>query len=142
MDDDDYGSAAGPCVNPGSLTNSALRYAAFDIEFQEANTNTSTNGFTVVPTAELLAQNYPNPFNPETTIAFDMVEDGNVSIEVFNVRGQKVKTLVNEHMTTGDNYTVVWEGTNDSNQKVSSGIYFYKMKAGNYSSTKKMILMK
>jgi hypothetical protein len=45
-------------------------------------------------------------------------------------------------MTSGENYTVVWEGTNDSNQKVSSGIYFYKMKAGNYSSTKKMILMK
>ena len=142
MDDDDYGSAAGPCVAPGNLTNSALRYAAIDLEFQEGNLYLSTNGSTVVPTAELLAQNYPNPFNPETTIAFDMVEDGNVSIEVFNVRGQKVKTLINEHMTSGENYTVVWEGTNDSNQKVSSGIYFYKMKAGNYSSTKKMILMK
>jgi hypothetical protein len=142
MDDEDYGSASGQTGGGGDLTNSALRFAAFDIEFQEANTNTSTNGSTVVPTAELLAQNYPNPFNPETTIAFDMVEDGNVSIEVFNVRGQKVKTLINEHMTSGENYTVVWEGTNDSNQKVSSGIYLYKMKAGNYSSTKKMILMK
>ncbi|MBT5420876.1 MAG: T9SS type A sorting domain-containing protein [Candidatus Cloacimonetes bacterium] len=142
MDDDDYGSAAGPCVAPGNLTNSALRYAAIDLEFQEGNLYLSTNGSTVVPKVELLAQNYPNPFNPETTIAFDMVEDGNVSIEVFNVRGQKVKTLINEHMTSGENYTVVWEGTNDSNQKVSSGIYFYKMKAGNYSSTKKMILMK
>lgn len=142
MDDEDYGSAVGPAAGAGDLTNSALRYAAFDIEFQEPNTAVSSNGVTVVPSADLLAQNYPNPFNPETTIAFDMVEDGNVSIEVFNVRGQKVKTLVNEHMTAGENYSVVWNGTNDAEQKVSSGIYFYKMKAGNYSSTKKMILMK
>ena len=70
-----------------------------------------------------------------------MVEDGNVTIEVFNIRGQKVTTLINEHMEVGD-HTLVWEGTNKSNQKVASGIYFYKMKSGNYSSTKKMILMK
>ncbi|MCK5788010.1 MAG: T9SS type A sorting domain-containing protein, partial [Chlamydiia bacterium] len=56
-------------------------------------------------------------------------------------RGQLVKTLINEHMEIG-NHTLVWEGTNDNNQKVSSGIYFYKMKSANYSSTKKMILMK
>jgi len=142
MDDLDYGSASGQTGGGGDLTNSSLMYGAFDIEFQEPNTNTSSNGVTVVPSADLLAQNYPNPFNPETTIAFDMVEDGNVSIEVFNVRGQKVKTLVNEHMTAGENYSVVWNGTNDAQQKVSSGIYFYKMKSGNYSSTKKMILMK
>ncbi|MCF7859329.1 MAG: T9SS type A sorting domain-containing protein [Candidatus Cloacimonetes bacterium] len=141
MDDGDYGSAAGQTTGGGDLTNSAIRYAAFDIEFQETNSAASTNDITVTPNAELLGQNYPNPFNPETTIAYNMIEDGYVSIEVFNVKGQKVKTLINEHVTSGD-HTLVWEGTNDNNQKVSSGIYFYKMKSGNYSSTKKMILMK
>jgi len=70
-----------------------------------------------------------------------MAEEGNVSIEVFNSKGQLVKTLINGHMEVGD-HLLFWEGTNDNNQKVSSGIYFYKMKSGNYSSTKKMILMK
>ena len=70
-----------------------------------------------------------------------MIEDGNVSIEVYNIKGQKVKTLINEHRTVGD-YFIVWDGSNSNNNKVSSGIYFYKMKSSNYTSTKKMILMK
>ena len=138
MDDDDYGSAAGSTTAGGGFTNSALRYAAIDIDFSG---NSSFDDVTVTPNADLLSQNYPNPFNPTTTIAFNMIEAGDVSIEVFNVKGQKVKTLINEHMVVGD-HTLIWEGTNDSNQKVSSGIYFYKMKSANYSSTKKMILMK
>lgn len=141
MDDEDYGSASGQTAGGGDLTNSAIRYAAIDLEFQAENTNVSSDDISVTPSVELLGQNYPNPFNPETTIAFDMIEDGNVTIEVFNVRGQKVKTLINEHMTVGS-HAIVWKGTNDNNQKVSSGIYFYKMKSGSYSTTKKMILMK
>jgi len=138
VDDDDYGSAVGPCVNPGDLTNSALRYAAIDLD---CNLYLDTDNVTVTPTNNLLAQNYPNPFNPTTTIAFNMVEAGDVSIEIFNVRGQKVKTLINDNLEIGD-YSLIWEGTNDDHQKVSSGIYFYKMKSANYSATKKMILMK
>jgi hypothetical protein len=139
MDDLDYGSIANP-IGGQLWTDNPLYYGALDLEFQ-GEYITSSDDVTVTPKAELLAQNYPNPFNPTTTIAYNMVEEGNVSIEVFNIKGQKVKTLLNEHMTVGD-YTLVWEGTNDNNQKVSSGIYFYKMKSGNYSSTKKMILMK
>jgi len=137
LDDDDYGSAVGPCVNPGDLTNSALRYAAIDLDFNFS----SSDEVTIIADAELLAQNYPNPFNPTTTIAFSMVEAGDVSIEIFNIRGQKVKTLINEYLEFGD-HSLIWEGSNDDNQKVSSGIYFYKMKSANYSATKKMILMK
>jgi len=138
LDDDDYGSASGQTVNGGDLTNSALRYAAIDLDF---GGNSSSDDMTVTPNADLLAQNYPNPFNPTTTINFNMIEEGDVNIEVFNIRGQKVKTLIDEHMEIGD-HTLVWNGTNDNNQQVSSGIYFYKMKSANYSSTKKMILMK
>ena len=140
MDDDDYGGAAGQSGNSGTLTNSALMYAAIDLEFQGPN-NTSSDDVTVTPVLDLLSQNYPNPFNPTTTIAYNMIEEGNVSIEVFNIKGQKVTTLINEHMTVGD-HTLVWDGTDNNNQTVSSGMYFYKMKASNYTSTKKMILMK
>jgi len=142
MDDGDYGSAANTdIVGNGLLTNSALRYAAIDLEFQEECTAVSFDDVTITPTPELLSQNYPNPFNPTTTIAFNLLEAGDVNIEVFNIRGQKVSTLINEHMVAGD-HTLVWNGTNDNKQQVSSGIYFYKMKSANYSSTKKMILMK
>ena len=85
--------------------------------------------------------NYPNPFNPITNISYSINETENVMIEVYNLRGQLVKTLVNEIQETGE-YNVVWNGTDNSNKPVSSGVYLYKMKSGNYISTKKMILMK
>ena len=88
-----------------------------------------------------LHSNYPNPFNPETTITYSVKEASPVSIEIYNAKGQLVKTLVNEDKTSG-NYKVVWNGCDNNNQAVSSGVYFYKMQAGKYSSTKKMILMK
>ena len=138
MDDGDYGSAAGQTTNAGTLTNSALRYAAIDIDF---SSSASSDDITIISNVDLLAQNYPNPFNPITTIFYNMIEDGNISIEIFNIKGQKVKTLINEHATAGD-YTIVWDGTNYNNKKISSGMYLYKMKSSNYTSTKKMILMK
>jgi len=141
MDDGDYGSAAGQTTGGGSLTNSALRYAAIDLEFQEVWIGPASINEETIPQVDFQLSNYPNPFNPETTISYNMIEDGNVSIDIFNVKGQKVRTLINEHVTAGD-HSLVWNGTNNNEQKVSSGIYFYKMKSGNYSATKKMILMK
>jgi hypothetical protein len=94
-----------------------------------------------IPLVTKLSGNYPNPFNPETTINFSTKEDGNVRIDIYNIKGQKVKTLVNEHMKA-DNHKVVWTGEDSNGRQVSSGVYFYKMKAGKYTSTKKMILMK
>ncbi len=88
-----------------------------------------------------LQGNYPNPFNPETTIRYSVKETSPVTIEVYNLKGQLVRTLVNEVKTAG-NYSVVWNGRDNNNQPVSSGVYFYKMNAGKYSSTKKMIMMK
>ena len=86
--------------------------------------------------------NYPNPFNPETTISFSTIEPAvNTEISIYNYRGQKIKTLINETLPAG-NHSVVWDGTDDYDIKVSSGVYLYKMEAGNYLETKKMILMK
>ncbi len=88
-----------------------------------------------------LAGNFPNPFNPETNIAFSLAETSDVRIDVFNIKGQKVKTLVNEKLDKG-NHSIIWGGEDNLDKQVSSGIYFYKMKAGRYTSTKKMILLK
>ncbi len=88
-----------------------------------------------------LSGNYPNPFNPETHVAFSLAEDSDVSIEIYNIKGQKVKTLVNEKLDKGE-YNLVWAGKDDHDKQVGSGVYFYKMKAGRYTATKKMILLK
>jgi len=101
----------------------------------------------VVSTEEILLtpyslRNFPNPFNPVTTISFETTNlHENTRIEIYNLKGQKVKTLVNEELAAGK-HSVIWNGADDSGKSVSSGIYFYKMRAGNYTSTKKMILMK
>lgn len=94
-----------------------------------------------IPTAFGLSNNYPNPFNPTTTIEFKVPEVSNVKITVYNVLGQSVKTLVNANFTTG-NYKVSWDGTNEVGSQVSSGIYFYRLDAGNFSHTKRMLLLK
>jgi hypothetical protein len=88
-----------------------------------------------------LDQNYPNPFNPQTTIAFSIKERGNVSLKVYNVAGELVRTLANESMTAGD-HTKVWDGRNDAGQPVSSGVYFYKLVSNSFQQTKKMVLLK
>jgi len=94
-----------------------------------------------IPYVTALHKNYPNPFNPETTIHYSLSEAGPVKIEVYNIKGQLVRNLVNERKTAG-NYTVIWNGKDEQGKNVSSGIYFYRMQTKNYSSTKKMMLMK
>ncbi len=100
-----------------------------------------TNGGTVNEYVTGLNGNYPNPFNPETKINFSLATAEKVTIEIYNVKGQKVKTLVNDKYDAG-NHQVVWNGTDDTNRSVGSGIFFYKMKSGRYTATKKMILLK
>jgi len=94
-----------------------------------------------LPVVTALTGNYPNPFNPETSIKMALKTDGLVRMDIYNVRGQKIRTLVNEYMEAG-NHDIIWTGDDDNGQKVGSGVYFYNMKFGKYTSTKKMILMK
>ncbi len=118
-----------------------------DVLVTEGNATTGvdfslvTDGDDIIVAATKLDNNYPNPFNPETIINYSIKEAGNVTIEVYNIKGQLVKILVNDARETG-NYTTIWNGRDNSNKSVASGVYFYKMRAQNYSSTKKMILMK
>ena len=94
-----------------------------------------------LPQAFELHQNYPNPFNPETQISYSLPDDGQVRLTIYNVLGQQVKVLVDEYESAGTK-TVVWDGRNQDGEKVSSGIYFYKLQAGELVQTKKMSLMK
>jgi len=93
------------------------------------------------PKVTSLAQNYPNPFNPQTTIAFTLKDRGGVSLKVYSVNGELVRTLVNENRAA-NSYKVTWDGRNDAGSTVSSGVYFYKLVTNNFSQTKKMVLLK
>ena len=109
-------------------------------------------GDTPIPVVTELIGNYPNPFNPNTTISFSITSlrqgyagqaenSEQTEICIYNLKGQKVKTLINAIIPNGF-HRMVWDGTDENSKSVSSGIYFYKMKTGKYVSTKRMILMK
>ncbi len=92
-------------------------------------------------TPEIVLSNYPNPFNPETTISFNIPKDGKVELAIFNIKGQKIKTLVNESKPRGS-HTVTWNGKSSNNKSASSGVYFYKLTSNGKTQMKKMLLMK
>lgn len=116
-------------------------YVMFDDIRLEVVTAVSNDDQEVESVAKNSISNYPNPFNPETTISYNLKEAGQVVLDVYNVKGQKVTSLVNEHQTSGS-HAIVWNGKDNNNQSVASGVYLYKIRSGKYSSTKKMILMK
>jgi hypothetical protein len=95
----------------------------------------------IIPMVTELKGNFPNPFNPSTTIIYSVKESSPVLIEVYNLKGQLVRTLVNEAKAAG-NHQIVFDGFDNNRMPLSSGVYFFKMLAGKYSQTRKMILMK
>ncbi|MBT5420835.1 MAG: T9SS type A sorting domain-containing protein [Candidatus Cloacimonetes bacterium] len=96
----------------------------------------------IIPVTTQLNGNYPNPFNPTTSISFSVAQTSSfVNVEIFNIKGQRVKQLVNEILSTG-NHVTVWNGKDDNNKQAASGIYFYKMKTGEFQQSKKMLLLK
>jgi hypothetical protein len=94
----------------------------------------------IIPVTQL-HQNYPNPFNPTTSIDFDMPVQGTARLEIFNVKGQLVKTLVNSELNVG-RHSYVWDGADESGAGVSSGIFFYRLSGEGWSQTRKMMLVK
>jgi hypothetical protein len=94
------------------------------------------------PTTYALHQNYPNPFNPETTIRYQLKNPGHVSLIIYNSLGQKIRTLVDEVKPYAGTYSAVWDGKDYRNREMSTGIYFYQIKTGDFTDTKKMIMMK
>lgn len=108
------------------------------VTLQSASPNSDPG---LIPVITALDTNFPNPFNPETTIRYATKEAGLVRVSVYNLKGQLIRSLVNESKAAGF-HRVIWNGRDDRGAAVASGIYFYRMDAKNYSATKKMMLMK
>ncbi len=121
-------------------SNDAFIFFVDDVKVQ--GYNIVDNDDEIMPVIETaLLGNYPNPFNPETSISFNVKSDEQVSIEIYNLKGQKIKTLVNDKVKAG-NHKVIWKGDDDNGKPAASGVYFYRMKSGRYTSSRKMILLK
>ncbi len=125
------------------------RVVAFDFnnnqgEFSEEVSLLVTSvadGGSNLPETFALHQNYPNPFNPETQIAYDLPEDAPVSLKIYNLMGQEVKTLVDENKPAGT-YTIRWDGRSNAGARVASGIYVYVLRAGDFTKSQRMTLLK
>jgi M6 family metalloprotease-like protein len=120
--------------DPGKLTGEDVCDGSFSIRAA-----TGVDGMPAI--AFSLSQNYPNPFNPSTTIEYTIARTGPVDIAIFDVNGRKVRTLVGEAKMQG-NHKAVWNGKNDRGVSVASGVYFYRLTAGNFTQIKKMILLR
>ena len=123
-------------VHTNDPTNSVV-----DIPLSVNITTVSNDNNAVDVVSSKLSQNYPNPFNPETTINFFVQQNSHVELAIYDLKGRKVKTLVKNSFAPGK-HSVVWNGLNNHGQEVASGVYFYKMRNGTFSSTRKMILLK
>lgn len=95
----------------------------------------------VIPIATVLMNAYPNPFNPQTNLRYSLREAGDVRIDVYNTKGQHIRSFNRSHSLPGY-YSVVWDGKDNAGKLVGSGVYFYRMTSGKYSATRKMMLMK
>ncbi|HDS01363.1 MAG TPA: T9SS type A sorting domain-containing protein, partial [candidate division Zixibacteria bacterium] len=132
------------------LTSGEAELVLSDADIRDnQNNNLLGEGFISEPIASAaalpdryeLGQNHPNPFNPETEISYSLPEDTWVTIKVYNISGQLVKTLVDDVKPAG-RHTVSWNGTNQSNSRVATGVYFYRMETERFQKTAKMILVK
>jgi hypothetical protein len=111
-----------------------IDYESGHTDVEEDETASHIEGFE-------LSQNYPNPFNPETQVSFSLPEEAKVSLAVYNVSGQKVRTLLDSGLPAGS-YTVTWDGKDNQGISVASGVYFCRLQAGEKVSTKKMTLVR
>ena len=120
-------------------------FGSHKIELRDANDWGVVSGinpdYKTVPLSYKLNQNYPNPFNPETRIYFEIPKSHDVKIVIYNVLGQMVRTLSDETFKAGS-HIVNWNGRDDNGSLVSTGVYFYRIKAGDFIASKKMLMMK
>ena len=95
----------------------------------------------LVPETFALHANYPNPFNPSTTISYDLPEQAQVTLGIYDLLGKQIKTLVNQSQDAG-NKIAMWDGTDNLGRQVSAGVYLYRIQVGEFSQTRKMLLLK
>ena len=118
------------------LHDGSSREFLLQVEVTSFDDVTSVAGFSEIPVEYTLHQNYPNPFNPSTVIRYGLSQQSPVTLTVYNVLGQQVAELVNEVQAAG-NYEVTFDASH-----LSSGVYLYRMQAGNFVETKKFVLVK
>ena len=111
----------------------------FDIPLEASTVSTQEDLPDIVST--MLHGNYPNPFNPETIINFSLAVESNLQIDIYNSKGQKIISLIDDFLPKGE-HSIAWSGKDQYENKVGSGLYFYRMKTEGYTAVKKMILMK
>ena len=111
------------------------------LRYKSRITNINTENDEAIPEHYSLFQNYPNPFNPETTIKYEIPNKSDITLKIYNLLGQEVKTLINESKKAGY-HQIIWDGRNNNGVKVGSGIYIYRIQAGDFVKTKKMVLIK
>ena len=127
----------GYSVSPNdTLINVTENDSSFYVEFVYVDISTGIDDQQNIPVTWYLKQNYPNPFNPVTRIEYGLPESGAVTIDIYNVSGQKVDTILDEHKKAG-NHSVIWNSAD-----LSTGVYFYKIKAGKFETVKKAVLIK
>ena len=102
----------------------------------------TNQGTPIAPDSYGLQQNYPNPFNPSTSISFALQEDSNVELIIYNIKGRKIRSIFNDHISADQIQTVIWDGNDASNKQVSSGVYFYKLITDKKVYMNKMLLIK
>lgn len=125
-------------INPeGFMEAKTDRLGSFQVQRGSAAVEQS-----VLPREYALHQNYPNPFNPATTIRYDLPKDGNVSIYLYNVLGQVVSVLLEDSYRPAGYHSLEWNGTNSMGKQVASGLYFYSIRAGSFTATKQMMLVR
>lgn len=164
----DQGDAADPFPGTGSKTSFSSLTLPNSNSYAGTNTSVAVTGITVSgdsitanlivglaadiggggdggellkPSSIKLHQNYPNPFNPQTTLSFSTDNGGQITIDVFNTLGRKVKRILEANLPPG-NHTVIWDTKDESGHQVSSGIYLYRLQVGDESSAKKMVLIR
>ncbi len=108
----------------------------------EAYAKENSENISLVPLEYSLSQNYPNPFNPTTNINYQLKELSKVTLEIFNILGQRIRVLINNQVENPGQYRVMWDGTNGSGNRVATGVYIYRLRANSFVSSKKMILLK
>jgi hypothetical protein len=107
----------------------------------DAYASNESQGIPLQPVSYALEQNFPNPFNPSTTIRYSLAKKSDVVLEIYNTLGQRVRTLFSGARTTGD-YETVWDGTNDNGGHVASGVYFYRLRTGEYTAIRKLVMIR
>ncbi|OGB60287.1 MAG: hypothetical protein A2Y94_05995 [Caldithrix sp. RBG_13_44_9] len=132
-------AAAEPKNGVGVLGNSVLYVD--NLSFDILITSIPEQPTDRIPGTFILHQNYPNPFNPSTAISFDIPQAVNVKVDIFDITGRRIRTLLDEPKVAGS-YDVIWNGTDDTGNSVASGLYVYRLRAGDFIQSKKLLFMK